>query len=80
MYQSYASIKKDDPNNAALRQRGPTFLYVEVTNLDEVIAATKGAEVAMQLRTTFYGAKEIGLKDPAGHIITLAQFAAAAQH
>jgi hypothetical protein len=31
------------------------------------------------VRTTFYGATEISIKDPAGHIVTFAEFAAAAQ-
>ena len=82
MYQSFASIKKDDPNNAALRQRGPTFLYVEVESLDRTIAAVKGVEVVMPERKTFYGAREIGVKEPGGHIVTFAEFAAqpAASH
>jgi len=29
------------------------------------------------VRDTFYGAKEIGVKDPAGHIMVFAQFGAA---
>jgi hypothetical protein len=28
----------------------------------------------MAERTTFYGSKEFGVKDPAGHILTFAQF------
>ena len=58
-------------------RKGPTFLYVEVENLDETIAAVKGAEVVMPRRTTFYGSTEIGIKDPAGHFITFAQFGSA---
>ena len=80
MYQTFASVAKDDPNRVAVMRKGPTFLYVEVDNLDDVIAAMKGAEVVMPVRTTFYGSKEIGIKDPGGHIITFAQFAAAPQH
>jgi hypothetical protein len=34
----------------------------------------KGLPLAMEMRTTFYGAKEFGVKDPAGHSITFAQF------
>jgi uncharacterized glyoxalase superfamily protein PhnB len=41
-----------------------------------VIAATKGARVVMPERKTFYGAREIGVKDPAGHVLTFAQFGA----
>lgn len=66
MYQSYASADQDVPAVAAAVRKGPTFLYVEVENLDTTIAATKGAEIVMPVRTTFYGAQEIGVKDPGG--------------
>jgi uncharacterized glyoxalase superfamily protein PhnB len=79
MYQSYASADKDASSISQLVRKGPTFLYVEVDSLDETIAAIHGAEVVMPVRTTFYGAKEISIKDPAGHFITFAQFGAA-QH
>jgi uncharacterized glyoxalase superfamily protein PhnB len=75
MYQSYASVEKDVAAIAPLVRKGPTFLYVEVDNLEETIAAVKGAEVAFPRRTTFYGSTEIGIKDPAGHFVTFAQFA-----
>ncbi len=78
MYQSYASATKDVPALAEQVRRGPTFLYVEVENLDEVIGALGDAEIVIPLRTTFYGAREIGIKDPAGHFFTFAQFGAAA--
>jgi uncharacterized glyoxalase superfamily protein PhnB len=77
MYQSYASADKDVSAASQAVRKGPTFLYVEVENLDEAIAAVKGAEVVIPVRTTFYGAREIGIKDPAGHFITFAQFQAA---
>jgi uncharacterized glyoxalase superfamily protein PhnB len=74
MYQSYASADKDVSAVAQEVRKGPTFLYVEVESLDEAITATKGSEVVMPVRTTFYGSKEIGIKDPAGHMITFAEF------
>jgi uncharacterized glyoxalase superfamily protein PhnB len=80
MYQTFDSVKKDDPNRVDVMRKGPTFLYVEVSNIDETIAALKGVPVVMPLRTTFYGAKEIGVKDPGNHIITFAQVAAAPAH
>jgi len=80
MYQTYASVDKDMPSIAQAVRKGPAFLYVEVDNLNGVIEATKGAEVYLPVRTTFYGAKEIGVKDPAGHFITFAQFSAPPQH
>jgi len=80
MYQSYASAEKDAPAMAEIARKGPTFLYIEVEDLEAVKAAVKGAEVVMPERTTFYGAREIGIKDPGGHYLTFAQFAAAPQH
>jgi uncharacterized glyoxalase superfamily protein PhnB len=80
MYQSYASAEKDVPALAPIARKGPTFLYIEVENLDAIKAAVKAAEVVMPERTTFYGAREIGIKDPAGHYLTFAQFTQAPQH
>jgi uncharacterized glyoxalase superfamily protein PhnB len=79
MYQSYASADKDVVAMSQVVRKGPTFLYVEVDSLDQAIAAVKGAEIVMPVRTTFYGSKEIGIKDPAGHIVTFAEFATADQ-
>jgi uncharacterized glyoxalase superfamily protein PhnB len=77
MYQTFASVEKDNAQVAKDARKGPTFLYVEVDDLDAVIAALKGVPVVMPVRTTFYGAKEIGVKDPAGHYVTFAQYGAA---
>jgi uncharacterized glyoxalase superfamily protein PhnB len=74
MYQSNASVERDTSFSAQGYAKGPTFLYIEVDNLDDVISATKGAMVVMPERKAFYGAREIGIKDPAGHILTFAQF------
>ena len=76
MYQSYASADKDVTPIAPQVRKGPTFLYLEVDNLDETISAIQGTEVVMPARNTFYGSKEIGIKDPAGHYVTFAQFGA----
>jgi len=76
MYQSYASADKDVTPISQQVRKGPTFLYLEVDNLDETISAIQGTEVVMPARTTFYGSKEIGIKDPAGHYVTFAQFGA----
>jgi uncharacterized glyoxalase superfamily protein PhnB len=79
MYQSYLSADKDVPAISPIVRKGPTFLYVEVENLDEIFDAVKGSEVVMPERTTFYGSKEIGIKDPAGHFVTFAQMGVPAE-
>ena len=73
MYQSYASVEKDNAATAQLARKGPTFLYIDVDDLSRALAATKGAEIAMTERSTFYGSREFGIKDPVGHWIIFAQ-------
>ena len=80
MYQTYASVEKDLPAILPDVRKGPTFLYIEVENLDALKPALKTADVYLPERTTFYGAREIGVKDPAGHFLTFAQFAATSQN
>jgi uncharacterized glyoxalase superfamily protein PhnB len=49
-----------------------------VDDLNVIKATVTDAEVYMAERTTFYGSREIGVKDPAGHFITFTHFAAPA--
>jgi uncharacterized glyoxalase superfamily protein PhnB len=74
MYQSYASVEKDMPSIMADVRKGPAFLYLEVDDLESIKAAVSSAEMYMPERATFYGSREIGVKDPAGHFITFAHF------
>jgi len=74
MYQSFASADKDLPAIAGDIRKGPAFLYLEVDDFEAVKAAIADLEIYMPERTTFYGSREIGVKDPAGHFITLAYF------
>ena len=79
MYQSYASVEKDNASTAQAVRKGPTFLYIDVENLETALTAIQGAEMVMPVRSTFYGATEFGIKDPAGHYIIFAQQGAAIQ-
>src|SRR5262249_33780998 len=66
MYQSFASVQKDNPATYDAVRKGPTVLYIDVEDLSSALASTKGAEIVMPVRDTFYGAREFGVKDPAG--------------
>jgi uncharacterized glyoxalase superfamily protein PhnB len=80
MYQTYSSVEKDAPAGmSAEARKGPTYLYMEVDNLDAALAAMKDAKIVMPLRTAFYGMKEFAVQEPGGHFITFAQ-PVAAQH
>jgi uncharacterized glyoxalase superfamily protein PhnB len=81
MYQTYSSVEKDAPAAmAAEARKGPTYLYMEVDNLDAVLAAMKDVKIVMPVRTAFYGMKEFGVQEPGGHFITFAQPVAASAH
>jgi len=74
MYQTYASVEKDaPPAMAAAARKGPTYLYLEVDNLDAVLLAMKDVQKVMPERTAFYGMREFAVQDPSGHFITFAQ-------
>jgi hypothetical protein len=79
MYQSHASVAEDMPLLAEIR-KGPTFLYIEVDNLDAVLNALKNSKIVQPERTAFYGMREVGFQEPGGHNVTFAQPVAAAHH
>ena len=79
MYQSYMSVADDMPLIAETR-KGPTFLYIEVDNLDAVLSALKDSKIVQPERTAFYGMREVGFQEPGGHYVTFAQPLAAVQH
>lgn len=81
MYQTYASVEKDAPKEvAATAGKGPSYLYMEVDNLDAVLAAMKDVKLVMPVRTAFYGMREFSVQDPGGHFITFAQAVAPPKH
>jgi len=81
MYQTYASVEKDaPPAMSAEARKGPTYLYMEVDNLDAALAGMKDVKKVMPERTAFYGMREFAVQDPGGHFITFAQAVAAPQH
>lgn len=81
MYQTYASVEKDaPPAMSAQARKGPTYLYMEVDNLDAVLATLKDTKKVMPERTAFYGMREFAVQDPEGHFITFAQAVAPPSH
>jgi len=77
MYQTFASVEQDaPPAMAAAARKGPSYLYMEVDNLDGVLAAMKDVPKVMPERTAFYGMREFAVQDPAGHFLTFAQLVA----
>lgn len=71
MLQTHASIRGDVPAVAAEPNRA--FLFVEVDDIEAIVRAVQGCEVVVPRRRTFYGADEIGVRAPGGHVLLFAQ-------
>ena len=79
MYQSRASVEADlgasgAPDGlAGDMARGTAALFVEVEDLDAVIAGIGDAQVVVPRRETFYGMDEIFVRAPCGTVLGFAQ-------
>jgi catechol 2,3-dioxygenase-like lactoylglutathione lyase family enzyme len=70
MLQSRAALEKDVAAIADGPHRG--ILYLEVASLDPVRKALGDWPLVVPERTTFYGAKEIIVRAPSGHVVFFA--------
>ena len=73
MYQTAASVDAEAPAILHGWRNDKSFLYIEVDDIDAVATALDGFEIVLPRRRTFYGATEIGYREPAGHLVTFAQ-------
>ena len=74
MYQTFAGMQADPHNPLAKAvDRGPSFIFMEVPDINAVIKSLDGAEVVQGLHETFYGAKEVVAKEPGGHFVIFSQ-------
>ena len=77
MLQTRSSVADDMPTVAKQIGRHGTCLYVEVESIDATIEKLDGLDVFMPKRKAFYGAIEIGFREPGGHFVTFAEPATA---
>lgn len=70
-YQSRASLAADAPVLADMPSS--VTLYLEVDSLDAVLGRLTNAEVVVPRRRTFYGADEVFMRTPCGHVVGFAQ-------
>ena len=78
MYQTYSGMKADPANPLANAvEKGPTFLFMEVPDIQQTIRSLKGAEIVQGLHDTFYGSKEVIAREPGGHYVIFSQLPAA---
>lgn len=74
MYQTRASVAADIPPLADT-PFGGSLLFIEVSDLDAIEKALAGVVPVVPRRKTFYGADELIVREPAGNVVTFAQFA-----
>jgi uncharacterized glyoxalase superfamily protein PhnB len=61
-------------SDTELASAQPTVvLYMEVESLAEVLARVNGFDVIMPLRKSYYGAAEIAIREPGGHVVCFSQ-------
>lgn len=51
---------------------GSSTLFVEVEDFADIRRRVEGTEIIVPERVTFYGMREIAVKDPGGHLIVFA--------
>lgn len=74
MYQTYSGMQTDPASPLAKSvEQGPSFLFMEVPDIKATETALKGADIVQPIHDTFYGSKEIVVKEPGGHFVIFAQ-------
>jgi uncharacterized glyoxalase superfamily protein PhnB len=72
MLQTRESIKKDARGASTAVLAMTSCLYIEVDSFSEALDRIKGAEVLVPQRDTFYGMREIYVREPGGQIVGFA--------
>jgi uncharacterized glyoxalase superfamily protein PhnB len=73
MYQTIASVKEDVASLADAPLAG-AHLFLTVDDVDAIDKAVGSAERVIPRRKTFYGSEEVIVREPAGNVVTFAQF------
>ena len=77
MYQTYSGMQADPANPLAKAvEQGPSFLFMEVPDIKAAEQALKGADIVQPIHDTFYGSKEIVVKEPGGHFVIFSRLPA----
>lgn len=71
MLQTVASVLKDAPQLVSPAGSG-SALFIEVDDFADTVTRLDGYPVALAERTTFYGMREIGVREPGGNAVIFA--------
>jgi putative intracellular protease/amidase len=77
--QVMVETKGNENESLALRelskQSQRAVVFVEVDDLDAIVAALGRAEILVERHRTFYSSDELTYQEPGGHLVTFAKFA-----
>lgn len=74
MFQSLPSLQEDLPQLKINSKGSLGTFYIKVKGLDSLYESLKGkADIAVDMRTTFYGAREFAIKDLDGYFLMFAE-------
>lgn len=73
MYQTRDSLRKDLPQLAEATLTPTNVLYLNVADIDAVEHDLAGLTLTVPRRQTFYGATEVGVREPGGTLVLFAQ-------
>ncbi len=73
MLQTFAGQLEDLPDLPVAREGISSMIYLSVSDLDAIEALLDGVEIVVERRRTFYGATEIWVREPGGHVVGFAQ-------
>lgn len=73
MYQTWESVEKDLGRPQGRPHGTSVGLFIEVSDLDDIIRRLDGVPLVLARRKTFYGMDEIGVAEAGGHTVVFAQ-------
>lgn len=73
MVETRGNANEKKPFQDLTRESRRAVLFIEVDDVDAVIAALKGAKIVAERHTTFYKADELTYEEPGGNLVTFAK-------
>jgi hypothetical protein len=74
MVETRANKREPDALRMRMKDNRNAILFIEVDDLDAVIAKLEGSKVLVPRHKTFYGSEEQSYLEPGGNIVTFAKF------
>ena len=72
MLQTIESVRNDAPQFVPETKSTDVGLFIEVDDFADALKRLEGYPIALAERTTFYGMREVGVRDPSGHTVIFA--------